>query len=72
MRGWLARNGSKKLVHQKIIQEDIDSMSDCNNDDFEVVDPPDDAYAMLTSEQQIAIRRLMADFIKMNKSLAYI
>ena len=53
-------------------KEEIDSISEPEDDDLEVVDPPDDAYAALTCEQQKAVRRLIGEFLKVNKSAAYI
>lgn len=47
--------------------DDIDSLSEID-DEIEIVDPPDDAYGNLTTEQQKIIRRLIGEFTKMNKS----
>ena len=48
-------------------EDKIDSISDSENE-LEIVDPPDDAYGNLTSDQQKLIRRLIGEFTKMNKS----
>lgn len=45
-------------------------IEEINSEDEEVhvVDPPDDAYASLTTEQQQAVRRLIGKFMKVNMS----
>mgnify|MGYP001378168047 CR=1 FL=1 len=48
-------------------EDNIDSLSE-SDDEIEIVDPPDDAYGNLTTEQQKVIRRLIGEFTKMNKS----
>ena len=50
------------------LKEEIDSMSESESDEFDIVDPPDDAYGDLTDEQQLAVRRLIGEFTKINKS----
>jgi len=58
----------KYMEKREIVADEIDSKSDSGDEDIEIVDPPDDAYGDLTSEQQQVIRRLIGQFKNTNKS----
>lgn len=72
---WLKQHTIKLKVKPEVVctystreTREADSMSD--EDEFDIVDPPDDAYGDLTEEQQQSVRRLIGEFKKINKSSA--
>ena len=46
--------------------DEIDSMSNSEDDEFDIVDPVGDAYGDLTPEQQLVVGRLIGQFKRMN------
>lgn len=68
----LQENSTKYMDLSDKVADEIDSMRDSEDDEFDIVDPPDDAYGDLTPEQQQVIRRLIGQFTKMNRAISNI
>ena len=68
----LQENSTKYMDLSDKVADEIDSMSDSGDNEFDIVDPPDDAYGDLTTEQQKIIRDLIGQFTKMNRAISNI
>ena len=59
---------NEKIEFNPIVENEIESISDSEDDEFDVVDPPDDAYGDLTTAQLQVVKRLIAQFKQTNKT----